>query len=95
MEEFPSSRIHDHPRPSSLFDALTMDIDGLAGHAILFGKHSNALSESKIDSLYLFSRQRRLSAALIVGITLTGEKDAHTLSLSSYGVQTRRPSREY
>lgn len=60
-----------------------MDIDGLARHAILLGEACNAFSESetRVDGLYLFLRQRRLPAAPIVGITLSGEEDALTLSL--------------
>ena len=55
-----------------------MNIDGLARHAILLGEAGNAFSESetRVDGLYLFLRQRRLPAALIVGITLSDEKDA-------------------
>ena len=60
-----------------------MDIDGLARHAILLGEAGNAFSESetRVDSLYLFLRQRRLPAAPIVGITLSGEEDSLALSL--------------
>ena len=51
-------------------------MDGLARLVTLSPR-----ARREFDSLYLFLRQRRLPATLIVGITLSGKKDTLTLSL--------------
>ena len=71
-------------RISIFFVSLTIHIDGLTRDAVFLRQMSERLSESEtsLDFLYLLRRERRLPTALIVGVPLSRQEDAFSLSLS-------------